>query len=91
MRCSTKVVDEGGNPAAIVEPVGLEAISADDGDGLGDDRRAALAAGPDTTAKVREGNLKAIGPLVGYVKRETKGRADGGEVTRLIRERVGKS
>ena len=32
--------------------------------------------------------MKAIGPLVGYVMRETKGRADGGEVTRLIRERV---
>ena len=32
--------------------------------------------------------MKAIGPLVGYVMRETKGRADGGEVTRLIRERL---
>ena len=31
---------------------------------------------------------KAIGPLVGFVMRETKGRADGGEVTRLIRERL---
>jgi Asp-tRNA(Asn)/Glu-tRNA(Gln) amidotransferase B subunit len=26
---------------------------------------------------------------VGFVMKETKGRADGGEVTRLIRERVG--
>ena len=34
--------------------------------------------------------MKAIGPLVGYVMRETKGRADGGEVTRLIRERLGR-
>ena len=33
--------------------------------------------------------MKAIGPLVGFVMRETKGRADGGEVTRMIRERVG--
>jgi aspartyl-tRNA(Asn)/glutamyl-tRNA(Gln) amidotransferase subunit B len=33
--------------------------------------------------------VRAIGPLVGYVMRETKGRADGGEVTRLIRERLG--
>ena len=33
--------------------------------------------------------MKAIGPLVGFVMRETKGRADGGEVTRLINERVG--
>ena len=40
-------------------------------------------------ARVRDGNMKAIGPLVGFVMRETKGRADGGEVTRLIRERLG--
>jgi aspartyl-tRNA(Asn)/glutamyl-tRNA(Gln) amidotransferase subunit B len=89
----TKLVEEGGDPAAIVEREGLGAISADDGDGNGlvaivD---AAIASDPDAAAKVREGNMKAIGPLVGYVMRETKGRADGGEVTRLIRERVGSS
>ena len=33
--------------------------------------------------------MKAVGPLVGYVMRETKGRADGGEVTRLIRAQLG--
>jgi aspartyl-tRNA(Asn)/glutamyl-tRNA(Gln) amidotransferase subunit B len=38
---------------------------------------------------VRGGNAKAIGALVGAVMRETKGRADGGEVTRLIREQLG--
>ncbi len=36
-----------------------------------------------------QGNAKAIGPLVGAVMRETKGRADGGEVTRLIHEKLG--
>ena len=30
----------------------------------------------------------AFGPLVGFVMRETKGRADGGEVTKLIREQL---
>jgi aspartyl-tRNA(Asn)/glutamyl-tRNA(Gln) amidotransferase subunit B len=88
----TKLVQEGGDPAAIVEREGLGAISADDGDGNGlvavvD---AAIASDPDAAAKVKAGNMKAIGPLVGYVMRETKGRADGGEVTRLIRERVGR-
>jgi aspartyl-tRNA(Asn)/glutamyl-tRNA(Gln) amidotransferase subunit B len=87
----TKLVEEGGDAAAIVQREGLGAISADDGDGNGlvaivD---AAIASDPDAAAKVKEGNMKAIGPLVGYVMRETKGRADGGEVTRLIRERVG--
>ena len=84
----TKLVEDGGDPAAIVEREGLGAISADDGDGLATIVDAAIAADPDAAAKVKEGNMKAIGPLVGYVMRETKGRADGGEVTRLIRERV---
>ena len=85
----TKLVAEGGDPRAIVEREGLGAISADDGDGLVTIVDAAIASDPDAAAKVKEGNMKAIGPLVGYVMRETKGRADGGEVTRLIRERVG--
>ena len=34
-----------------------------------------------TRRAVREGNAKAIGPIVGEVMKETKGRADGGEVT----------
>jgi aspartyl-tRNA(Asn)/glutamyl-tRNA(Gln) amidotransferase subunit B len=89
----TKLVEEGGEPAAIVERDGLGAISAGDGDGDGNGLvaivDAAIASDPDAAAKVKEGNMKAIGPLVGYVMRETKGRADGGEVTRLIRERVG--
>jgi aspartyl-tRNA(Asn)/glutamyl-tRNA(Gln) amidotransferase subunit B len=85
----TALVAEGGDPRTIVEREGLGAISADDGDGLVTIVDAAIASDPDAAAKVREGNMKAIGPLVGYVMRETKGRADGGEVTRLIRERLG--
>ncbi len=84
----TKLVAEGGEPQAIIERDGLGALSKDDGDGLGSIVDSALAADPDAAAKVAAGNMKAIGPLVGYVMRETKGRADGGEVTRLIRERV---
>jgi aspartyl-tRNA(Asn)/glutamyl-tRNA(Gln) amidotransferase subunit B len=84
----TKLVAEGGEPQSIVERDGLGALSEDDGDGLGAIVGAAIAADPDAAAKVRDGNMKAIGPLVGFVMRETKGRADGGEVTRLIREQV---
>jgi aspartyl-tRNA(Asn)/glutamyl-tRNA(Gln) amidotransferase subunit B len=38
---------------------------------------------------VRGGNAKAIGPIVGHVMRATKGRADGGEVTKLVHEQLG--
>ena len=41
---------------------------------------AAIEADPEAAEQVRGGNQKAIGAIVGAVMRETKGRADGGEV-----------
>ena len=84
----TRLVADGGDPQEIVEREGLEALSGER-DGLGEVVDRAIAADPDAAAQVKAGNARAIGPLVGYVMRETKGRADGGEVTRLIRERLG--
>ena len=83
------LVSNGGDPREIVSREGLGALGEDDGDALGAIVDRALAADPEVTAKVTAGNLKAIGPLVGFVMRETKGRADGGEVRRLILERLG--
>jgi aspartyl-tRNA(Asn)/glutamyl-tRNA(Gln) amidotransferase subunit B len=84
----TMLVASGGDPAQIVEREGLGAIDAQDS-GLAEIVAAAIAADPGAAEKVRGGNMKATGPLVGYVMRETKGRADGGEITRLIREQLG--
>ena len=84
----TILVDEGGDPKEIVDREGLGALSADE-DGLVEIVDRAIASDPDAAEQVRAGNMRAIGPLVGYVMRETKGRADGGEVTKLIRERLG--
>jgi aspartyl-tRNA(Asn)/glutamyl-tRNA(Gln) amidotransferase subunit B len=81
------LVAEGGDPAAIVEREGLAQIAADDGE-LEAIVAAAVAADPDAVAQIRAGNEKAIGAIVGAVMRETKGRADGGEVNRLIRELI---
>jgi aspartyl-tRNA(Asn)/glutamyl-tRNA(Gln) amidotransferase subunit B len=83
----TRLVAEGGEPRAIVEAEGLGAIG-DDG-ALGEIVDQALASDPSAAEAVRGGNQKALGPLVGFVMRETKGRADGGEVRRLILERLG--
>ncbi len=82
------LVAHGGEPRAIVEREGLGALSAQD-DGLAGIVAAAIAADPAAAEQVRGGNAKAMGPLVGYVMRETKGRADGGEVNRLIRSQLG--
>ncbi len=83
----TRLVSDGGDPRTIVEQEGLGAISADDG-GLAEIVARAVASDPDAATKVGEGNMKALGPLVGFVMRETKGRADGGEVRRLILEQL---
>jgi aspartyl-tRNA(Asn)/glutamyl-tRNA(Gln) amidotransferase subunit B len=81
------LVAEGGDPAEIVEREGLAQIS-DSGEleGVVAD---AIEANPDAAEQVRSGNGKAIGAIVGAVMKQTKGRADGGEVNRLIREKLG--
>jgi aspartyl-tRNA(Asn)/glutamyl-tRNA(Gln) amidotransferase subunit B len=82
-----RLVADGGDPAEIVEREGLGGMEASEE--LEAIVAAAIESDPDAAARVREGNAKAIGPLVGHVMRETKGRADGGEVTRLIRDQLG--
>ena len=82
----TQVVEDI-DPAEIVDREGLGQIEG--ADELEAIVERALEADPEAAERVRDGNPKAIGPLVGFVMRETKGRADGGEVTRLIRERLG--
>ena len=81
-----KLVEEGGDPAEIVEREGLAQISdTSELEGIVD---RAIEAESEAAQQVREGNEKAIGRIVGAVMKETKGRADGGEVTKLIRERL---
>jgi len=81
------LVAGGGDPLAIVEAEGLATI--DGGEELAAIVAAALEANADAAERVRGGNAKAIGPIVGYVMKETRGRVDGGEVTRLVHERLG--
>jgi aspartyl-tRNA(Asn)/glutamyl-tRNA(Gln) amidotransferase subunit B len=82
-----KLVEEGGDPAAIVEAEGLAAVGG--ADELGPVVAAALEANPEIAERLRTGDMKPIGVIVGHVMRETKGRADGGEVTRLVRQQLG--
>jgi aspartyl-tRNA(Asn)/glutamyl-tRNA(Gln) amidotransferase subunit B len=82
-----RLIADGGDPEAIVAAEGLAAI--DGGDELAAIVAAALAAHPEAAENVRAGNTKAIGPIVGHVMRATKGRADGGAVTRLVHEQLG--
>jgi aspartyl-tRNA(Asn)/glutamyl-tRNA(Gln) amidotransferase subunit B len=81
-----KLVEEGGDPAEIVEREGLAQISdTSELEGIVD---RAIEAETEAAEQVRQGNEKAIGRIVGAVMKETKGRADGGTVTKLIKERL---
>jgi aspartyl-tRNA(Asn)/glutamyl-tRNA(Gln) amidotransferase subunit B len=81
-----KLVAEGGDPAKIVEAEGLAQISdSSELEGIVD---RAIEAETEAADQVRQGNEKAIGRIVGAVMKESKGRADGGAVTKLIRERL---
>jgi aspartyl-tRNA(Asn)/glutamyl-tRNA(Gln) amidotransferase subunit B len=80
------LVAEGGDPAAVVESKGLGRAGEDE---LGAIVDRAIADNADAVEKIKAGKDAAIGAIVGAVMRETKGRADGGEVQRLIRERLG--
>ena len=82
-----RMAANGGDPAAIVEAEGLGAMG--DADELAGIVAKVIAENPDVAERIRGGNAKAMGALVGPVMRETRGRADGGEVNRLIREQLG--
>ncbi len=82
-----KLVADGGDPAEIVEREDLGAM--DDSGELAGIVAKVIEDNPDVVERIRGGNAKAMGALVGPIMRETKGKADGGEVNRLIREQLG--
>ncbi|MGZ6733186.1 MAG: Asp-tRNA(Asn)/Glu-tRNA(Gln) amidotransferase subunit GatB [Nocardioides sp.] len=75
-----------GTPAEIIEKRGLALVS-DDGPLLAAIEDA-LAAQPDIAEKIRGGNVKAAGAIVGAVMKATRGQADAARVQQLIVERL---
>jgi aspartyl-tRNA(Asn)/glutamyl-tRNA(Gln) amidotransferase subunit B len=80
------LVAEGGDPAVVVDAKGLGRAESGELEAIVE---RAIADNPDAVEKIRAGKGQAIGAIVGAVMRETKGRADGGEVQRMISERIG--
>jgi aspartyl-tRNA(Asn)/glutamyl-tRNA(Gln) amidotransferase subunit B len=83
-----ELMRSGGSPQAIVEERGLAAIS-DAGELEAIIDRVIEADPGGAVEQVRGGKVQAVGALVGAVMKETKGRADGAEVTRLLRQKLG--
>jgi aspartyl-tRNA(Asn)/glutamyl-tRNA(Gln) amidotransferase subunit B len=82
------VADHESDVTTVIEREGLAQMGGDDGE-LASIVAAAIEGDPAAAEQIRGGNGRAIGAIVGAVMRETKGRADGGEVNRLIREQLG--
>ncbi len=80
------IIDGEGGPREIAEARDL--IQLTDVDALEAEVDAVLAANEDAVAKIREGDQKPIGFLVGQVMRATGGKADPRKVSELIRARV---
>lgn len=75
-----------GTPSEVVASRGLEVVS-DDGPLL-EAIDGALEAQPDIAEKIRGGDMKPIGAVIGAVMKATRGQADAGRVRELILERV---
>jgi aspartyl-tRNA(Asn)/glutamyl-tRNA(Gln) amidotransferase subunit B len=79
------VFETGDSPSAVVEREGLASLGADELSGVVDE---VIAANPSEAERVRAGDNKVVGFLVGQVMRATRGNADGGRVRQLLAERL---
>ncbi len=76
----------GGDAAAIAQAKGFEAMDSSALEALVDE---AIAKNTGAWEKYRAGEDKAVGALVGAVMKASRGQADGGAVTALLRSRRG--
>lgn len=75
-----------GTPAEVVEKRGLKVVS-DDG-ALEAIVMEAMEANPDVVEKLKSGNMKPMGALIGAVMRATKGSADAKSVTKIAMSKI---
>ncbi len=76
-----------GEPDEVVAARGLAVVSDDSALQVAIDE--ALAAQPAVADRIRGGNLKAVGAIVGAVMKATKGQADAGRVNALVLTTLG--
>jgi aspartyl-tRNA(Asn)/glutamyl-tRNA(Gln) amidotransferase subunit B len=79
------VFETGDSPSTVVEREGLASFGGDKLTGVVDE---IIAANPDEAERVRAGDNKVVGFLVGQVMKATRGNADGGRVRQLLVEKL---
>jgi aspartyl-tRNA(Asn)/glutamyl-tRNA(Gln) amidotransferase subunit B len=80
------VFETGDRPADVVEREGLGSVGADELSGVVD---GVISSNPAEAERVRGGDKKVIGFLVGQVMKATRGNADGGRVRQLLMDKLG--
>ncbi|MFC2626904.1 MAG: Asp-tRNA(Asn)/Glu-tRNA(Gln) amidotransferase subunit GatB [Parascardovia denticolens] len=75
-----------GDPDQVVKAHGYEVVS-DDG-ALEAEVDKALAANPDIVEKLKSGNMKPMGAIIGAVMKATRGQADAKAVTAIVMKRI---
>jgi aspartyl-tRNA(Asn)/glutamyl-tRNA(Gln) amidotransferase subunit B len=80
------VFESGDSPSTVVEREGLASMGGDELAGVVGD---VISANPDEAERVRGGDKKVIGFLIGQVMKATRGNADGGRVRQLLLEKLG--
>ena len=76
-----EVFKTGDRPAEVVEREGLGSVEADELEGVVD---GVISSNPDEAERVRGGDRKVVGFLMGQVMRATRGNADGGRARELL-------
>jgi aspartyl-tRNA(Asn)/glutamyl-tRNA(Gln) amidotransferase subunit B len=80
-----RIFKTGESPSAVVEREGLGAVA---GDELGSIVDEVISSNPDEAERVRSGDQKVVGFLIGQVMRATRGSADGGRVREILLEKL---
>ncbi len=79
------VFETGDSPSTVVEREGLASMGGDELSGVVEE---VISTNPDEAERVRRGDKKVIGFLVGQVMKATRGNADGGRVRQLLMEKL---
>ncbi|WP_295908652.1 Asp-tRNA(Asn)/Glu-tRNA(Gln) amidotransferase subunit GatB [uncultured Bifidobacterium sp.] len=78
-----------GKPVEVVKKHGYQVVSDDGALDAAVDQ--ALKDNPDIVAKLKGGNMKPMGAIIGAVMRATKGQADAKAVSKIVMERIAQS
>ena len=80
-----RVFETGDSPTAIVEREGLASVGGDELSGVIEE---IIAANPDEAGRVKAGDKKVMGFLIGQVMKATRGNADGGRAREILLQKL---